>query len=277
MTDHMPVKAVHAVSLFEALGDYIAPNSVPTGYTLPRPRRGGVDVLALPAELARRGFGAVQLSHFFLPSTAPSFLGELRAAFTESGVELECFLVDDGDLTDPEHHAFYREWISSYVAVGALLGAGRVRVVAGMQPPTPETLALSARHLRELAHRHPEVRVLTENWNALLVDDAAVHQVLDQAEGDVGFLVDLGNWTGPDKQRMLDSVAPRAESCQAKVQTSATGDIDREDFEQSLRTLLRHGYTGPLALVHRGPGDQWAKLDEAYGIAVHVTEQRSGR
>jgi sugar phosphate isomerase/epimerase len=265
----LPAKAVHSWSLFRTLGRFVAPDSMPSG-DLPERVGDGLALLDLPAELARHGFRSVQLCHFYLPTRDNAYLDELRAAFNEADVELECFLVDDGDLTDPSTGDANRDWISDWIETGRRLQPARVRVVAGKQPPTAENVAASAVRLIELADRHP-VRLVVENWHGLLTDAGAVNQLLDRTEGRIGLLIDLGNWTGPGKYAQLAAVAARAETCQAKVTTDQSGRIDVEDYRRSLTVLRDAGYDGPLAIVHDGPDPaEWTKLDEAYEIVCSV-------
>jgi sugar phosphate isomerase/epimerase len=271
VTSTHPVKAVHSWSLFRTLGSFVAPGSMPMG-GLPV-GGGGPDALALldlPAELARRGYGAFQLAHFYLPSTDPAYLAELRAALADSGVELECLLVDDGDPTDTTGSAPGEEWLSGWLDVAEALGAPRARLVAGKSEPTPLRLDASAAVLGRLADRHPSVRVVTENWHALLPDADSVISLLERTGDRVGFLIDLGNWSGPDKYEQLARVAHLAETCQAKVRVTDSG-IDAEDYRRSLGVLADAGYTGPLAMVYDGPDpDEWGHLEQAYAIITEV-------
>ncbi|WP_375424884.1 sugar phosphate isomerase/epimerase family protein [uncultured Friedmanniella sp.] len=263
-------KAVHSWSLFRTLGRYVALGSMPSGAIEER-QEGGLPLLELPAELARHGYTSTQLCHFYLPSLETGYLEELRAAFVEAGVELECFLVDDGDLTHPVEGPAQLEWVSGWLDVAATLAPARARVVAGKQAPDATTLAHSADQLRELARRHPAVRVVTENWHALLPDAASVNELLDRTAGEVGLLVDLGNWKGPGKYAELAAVAARAETCQAKVRTSASGEVDAEDYRACLGVLRDAGYDGPLALVYDGADpDEWNRLEDAAAIVAEV-------
>jgi sugar phosphate isomerase/epimerase len=263
-----PAKAVHSWSLFRTLGRYVAPGSMPSG-DLPEGGGGGLSLLDLPAELGRRGYRSVQLCHFYLSSRRTSYLTEVRTAFGEAGVEIECLLIDDGDLTHPTDGAEQAAWISTWIEAAEHLGAPRVRVPAGKQPPSTDTLQLSAGRLNQLAHEHPEVRLVTENWHALLPDAASVNTLLDLASDRIGFLIDLGNWTGPDKYDELAAVARRAETCQAKAATDAAGAINEHDFRSSLAVLRKASYTGPLAMVYTGADDdEWTKLDEVYSIVT---------
>lgn len=266
-----PTKAVHSWSLHRTLGSFVAAGSMPMGGL----RAGGggsagVPLLELPAELARRGYGAVQLAHFYLPSTDPGYLAELRAAFDAADVTLECFLVDDGDPADTTRSAPGEEWISGWLDVATSLGAYRARVVAGKTDPTPLRLDASAAVLRRLADRHPELRVVTENWHALLPNADAVMALLERTEDRVGFLIDLGNWRGADKYEQLARVAHYAETCQAKVRVGDLG-LDVADYRRSLAVLRDAGYAGPLAMVYDGPDpDEWGHLELAYGVVTEV-------
>lgn len=266
-----PVKAVHSWALHRTLGSFVAAGAMPMG-GLPA-GGGGPDALALldlPAELARRGYGAFQLAHFYLPSTDSAYLAELRAAIAEAGVQLECFLVDDGDPTDTTGSAPSEDWLGDWLDVAETLGAPRARLVAGKSEPTPLRLDASAKMLTRLADRHPDVRIVTENWHALLPDADAVIALLERTGDRVGFLVDLGNWRGPDKYDQLTRVAHLAETCQAKVRVT-DGGLDVEDYRRSLGVLADAGYAGPLAMVYDGPDpDEWGHLEQAYAIVTEV-------
>ena len=125
----------------------------------------------------------------------------------------------------------------------------------------------SAARLRELAAEHPDLRVLTENWRGLLVDAAATRRLLDLLEGEVGLLVDTGNWDGEDKYRQIAAVAGQAECSQVKARESAPGVLDEADLEQSLEVLAEAGYAGRLSLVYAGSDDdEWGRLAQMQEI-----------
>ena len=264
------IKALHSWSLFRTLGRRVAAGSMPSG-AIPEGGDGGLSLLELPAALAARGFSSVQLCHFYLPSRDPSYLAELRSAMADSDVAIECLLIDDGDLTDPDAGDEQEAWISGWLDVAEQLGTPAARVIAGKRPPTPELLADSARRLRRLAAGHPGLRLLTENWHALLPDAASVLTLLDLGEDQIGFLVDLGNWSGPTKYSELAAVASRAETCQAKCRAGSDGELDLADYQTSLETLRDGGYRGVLALVYDGPDpDEWANLEREYAVVEEV-------
>ena len=259
--------ALHTWSLFRTMGRYVAPGSAPSGALAENTDGGGLPLLELPAQLAAHGFASAQLCHFYLPTTEASYLAELRAAFDAAGVDLEVLLVDDGDVVHPEHGREQQRWLGSWLDVAEQLGTPRVRVPAGDQLPSEETLALSAARLRELAAEHPDLRVLTENWRGLLVDAAATRRLLDLLEGEVGLLVDTGNWDGEDKYRQIAEVAGQAECSQVKARESAPGVLDEADLEQSLEVLAEAGYAGRLSLVYAGSDDdEWGRLAQMQEI-----------
>ena len=267
-----PTQALHTWSLFRTMGRYVAPGSAPSGALTENTDGGGLDLLDLPAQLAAHGFASAQLCHFYLPTTETSYLAELRAAFDAAGVDLEVLLVDDGDVVHPEHGREQQRWLSTWLDVAEQLGAPRVRVPAGDQPPTQETLALSARRLRALAAAHPGLRLLTENWKSLLVDAATTRDLLDRLEGEVGLLIDTGNWTGEDKYEQIAAVAGGAECSQVKARESSPGVLDAEDLTRALTVLRDVGYAGRISYVYAGTDDdEWGRLEQIHEIARTVT------
>lgn len=265
-------KAVSTWSLHRTLGSFFADDPVSADRTAAKPTKpdSGLPLIELPAELRERGYDTVQICHFHLPTRDPAYLSDLRAALADAQITLDAVLVDDGDLSDPavadEHHA----WIDGWLEDAAALGARRARIVAGKQPPTAERLSESGRRLARLAADHPEIRVVTENWMALLCNSASVHSVLMPTEGMVGLLIDLGNWTGSDKYAELASIAPLAETCHAKCRFGVDGP-DAEDYRRSLQVLRDAAFDGPLALIYDGPSDdEWAALEVEHAITGEV-------
>lgn len=267
-----PTKALHTWSLFRTMGRFVAPGSAPSGVLTENPSTDGLDLLELPGQLAVHGFTSAQLCHFYLPRTEPAYLAEVRDAFRVAGVDLECFLVDDGDVTHPEHGEQQQRWLSGWIEIAEQLGAPRVRVPAGDQPPTQESLALSARRLRGLAAQHSGIRVLTENWKSLLIDAATTRNLLDRLKGEVGLLIDTGNWTGADKYEQIGVVAGGAECSQVKARESSPGVIDADDLTRSLTVLRGAGYAGRISYVYAGTDDdEWGQLERMHEIARTVT------
>lgn len=165
-----PTQAIHTWSLFRTLGSFATPGTMPALEGRTDGAEDPVALLGLSALLASHGWRSAQICHFSLPSTDSGYLADLRRAFTAADVALECFLLDHGDLADRAEGERWRAWIDDSIGVAEQLGAPKVRVSAGDQPPSPETIASSAASLRALAAGHQRIRALVENWQGQLVD-----------------------------------------------------------------------------------------------------------
>lgn len=266
----MVTRAVSTWSLHRTLGGSSGPDSAFGGgrFIDAEPLPEALPLVDLPAALGRRGYDALQICHFHLPSREPAYLGELRAALDESAIVLDALLVDDGNLTGPDGDRA-EAWIDDWLETAAALGAHRARVCAGRSAPSTETLQASADRLVRLAATHPDVRLVTENWLELLPDAESVLVLKSQTGDEVGLMIDLGNWSGPGKYEELARIAPLAETCHAKCHFPG-GVADRADFEASLRLLRDAGYDGPLALIYDGPDDEWMALDAEWVIVQSV-------
>lgn len=244
--------AVSTWSLHRLLGT-IYPHDLTTdavGEGNDRYGEGEESLLGLPSVLANHGYHRLEIVSFHLRSRDPVYLGELRDQLHVSGVTLQTLLIDDGDMTDPVHGERDARWIAGWVDVANALGAENARIIAGKQKPTPETIARSAAGFRTLlaANAGSPLRLFTENWFDLLSTQAAVHELLDRLDGQVGLLADFGNWTGPDKYEGLKSIFPRAEPCHAKA-SFADGQMDEADYGLCVGVAEEAGYTGPYTLI----------------------------
>lgn len=228
------------------------------------PPDGATPLTALPAKLAEFGIHTLEICHFSLPSTASAYLDELRAALDAAGIELWSLLIDGGDMTDPEHGARDLAWIQGWLPVASALGARNVRVVAGMQPPTPDAIDRSVAGLRRIADEADRygVRVMTENWHALMDSPSVVNEILARLDGDVGLCFDFGNWRGPGKYDDLAAIASHADSCHAKCAFDAAGVPDADDYTRCLEIVDAAGFAGPFTLIYDAAND-----DEWHGLA----------
>ncbi len=225
---------------------------------------GSLPLMAVPAEMAKRGIDRLEICSFHIAGGDRGFLDELRAAIAASGVTLQTLLIDDGDITDPVNAGRDSAWIGRWIDVSAALGAEKVRVIAGKQRPSADILDRSVAGLAELARRGADqgVRILTENWLATMAGPGEVHSVLDRLDGKVGFLADLGNWKGPTKYDDLASILPRAENSHAHCTFSADLDMDAADFGRCLAVARQAGYDGPYTLIYNGPNDdEWRAVE----------------
>ena len=260
-----PRLSVSTWSLHRALG-LTYPNSPgadgkPTAVETYGP--GSITLLDVPARLAAMGIATLEICHFHLPSRESAYLSELRAALDAAGVELFSLLIDDGDITHPDHGDRDLAWISRWIETAGELGAKRARVIAGKSEPSDVALQQSRAGFSLLATQGQAqgVRVMTENWFALLSRPQDVLSLLDDLEGAVGLCLDFGNWGGPTKYDDLAAIAPRAESCHAKCRFPAPGEMDTDDFRRCLDITRDAAFSGPYTLIYDGPGDdEWSAL-----------------
>jgi sugar phosphate isomerase/epimerase len=220
---------------------------------------GTLTLLELPQRLTDMGIGTLEICHFHIPRNEAGYLDRLRGALNAAGVELFSLLIDDGDITHPEYGDRDCEWIASWIDTAGALGAKRVRVIAGKQPPSGETLARSRAALETLVARGTanNLRVMTENWFSLLSRPEDVHGLLGGV--DVGLCADFGNWGGASKYDDLNAIFPLAESCHAKC--AFAPEADRVDYTLCLEGTRAAGFSGPYTLIYDGPNDdEWAGL-----------------
>lgn len=271
MHPSLAYKAVSTWSLHRTLGNFSAPGSAVDGGKAPGPAEleSGLTLLELIPELAARGFNTLQIVHFHLESTEPDYLVAVKSALDQHGIVLDMLLIDAGDLTasnTQEQLAWYHRWLD----VAEVLGATRARLCVGRSQPTEDLLIASGTHLATLAETHPQVQVVTENWMEMTPDAATLLTALETAGSIVGLLVDLGNWSAPEKYAELAKIADRGIACHAKCDFSESGP-DESDFRKSLQILKDAGFEGPLALIYDGPDDdEWAGLETEWAIVQGV-------
>jgi sugar phosphate isomerase/epimerase len=271
MIENMPTRnitrlSVSTFSLHRALGvNYRDLPDDGSRACVPLYGPGSVILLDLPERIASNGILTLEISHPHLPSREPAYLAELRACIREAGVTLLSLLVEAGDLTDPLHSDRDRAWMEGWIETAGLLGAARVRVIAGKAAYSPEVLQTSIGALKILAKcaRDNGVRLTTENWFDLLACPEAVCTLLDSLEGEVGFNIDFGNWRGPTKYEDLARIVKYAETCHAKCAFRPEYEPDVEDFRRCLELSRDGGFKGPFTLIYDGPGD-----DEWRGLAI---------
>lgn len=222
----------------------------------------GISLLELPARLADFGIRTMEVCHFHLPSRESDYLRQLRAALEKAEIELWSLLLDDGDISHPQHGARDTEYLRGWLDVAQSLGARCARVSGGHAPTCEESLQRSASHFRVLADdaERKGLRLMTENWHETLSTPQAVHSVLESLDGAVGLCLDFGNWDSATKYDDLRSIAPLAESCHAKAHFFDDGKIDETDYRRYFEITRETDFSGPYTLIYSSPGDEWRGL-----------------
>jgi sugar phosphate isomerase/epimerase len=224
--------------------------------------QGQCTLLELPARLAAFGITTLEICHFHLPDLDTGYLTELRSALQAAKIELFSLLIDEGDITRPEHAERDLAWIERWLEIAGYLGAKRARVIAG-KSTSEDALQRSVRALNHLAQRAEGsgLRLMTENWFGLLSNAEAVHTLFQQLEERVGLCLDFGNWKGPDKYTQLASIAHYAESCHTKAHFLTPDQLDQPDYVHCLNITREAHFVGPYTLIYDGPNDnEWAGL-----------------
>ena len=229
--------------------------------------RSGFPLEELPAEMAAHDISLLELCHFHLASCEAAYLQRIRNALDAAGVELFTLLIDTGDIAAPDPHlrADEVETISGWIAVAAALGARRVRISAGRQPPSPPVVALSAAQLAAFADQAALLGLVTvtENWQTTGEQPDALLAILDLCAGRVGLCADTGNADATtDKFATLAQLLPRASSVHFKARYTPQGEIDRDDLERCTQLVRQSGFNGVITLIYDRKTAEWAGVEQ---------------
>ncbi len=224
-----------------------------------------VPLLDLPAQLRHHGFSALELCHFHLPTTDAAYLQAMRDRLAAAQVELYSVLIDVGDIVhpDPAQRAADMALTQQWIGIAAALGAHRVRIAAGQQPPTPEVIQRSAAQLHTLAQYATAygVAVSTENWRTTAQEPEALLAILAACPSPIGVCVDTGNAEATrDKYQTLRQLLPRATSVHFKARYTSAGAIDHDDVQQCLALLHAVGFDGVITLIYDRKHHEWDGL-----------------
>ncbi|MEM7127396.1 MAG: TIM barrel protein [Chloroflexota bacterium] len=228
-------------------------------------------LLDLPAFVAKDGVKVLEIVHFHFPSTEDSYLTELKASLDEAGVELANVLVDTGNLSNPNLEERQRDidMTKGWQDVALKLGAGGNRIDCGTEPASPETIALSASALQELADNAAAngLHVFTENWRSTSLQPTDLMEIMRQADRPLKLCVDFGNAAKTDdKYETLAALLPHSNSLHCKGYFDGE-TLDLDEFHRSLRLVKEANFSGHVALIYDKYDGEWEKvlaLKEAY-------------
>jgi sugar phosphate isomerase/epimerase len=168
--------------------------------------------------------------------------------------------------------------IRGWIHVAAAVGARHVRVVAGMQPATPEVIQLSAGNLRDLAGYANQrgVKTITENWHATGLQPQALLAILDRCAGAVGLCADLGNAEGPEKYATLAQLLPHASSIHFKARYTPDRQIEPTDFARCIELIEAASFQGVVTLIYNETDREWAAVEQlAQALQPVIQEGRA--
>ncbi|MCY3907287.1 MAG: TIM barrel protein [Anaerolineaceae bacterium] len=223
---------------------------------------GALTLPEMPARLASFGIHTLEICHFHLSQLDDAYLERVRAAHEEAGVSIFSLLIDDGDISSPQHQARDLAWIEGWLAVAGKLGADCARVIGGktLDDGAVARSRDALASLADVAARH-NVNLMTENWFDVTGTPDRVCELLEPLRDQVSLCVDFGNWKGATKYDDFAQVMPYAGSTHAKCSFTSPLQPDAADFERCLQVCDEGGFSGPHTLIYDGPDDdEWAGL-----------------
>lgn len=230
-------------------------------------------LLELPFLVADKGFAALEICHFHFPDTSDTYLYDLRHSFLTAGIRFYTLLLEYGDISsaDSVRRTADIAWIKSWLDIASLVGAERVRIIAGDAEPTDrEALTRSIDAIKELIvyANSRNVRLITENFHQLSSTADNCLALLEACGEDLGLISDFGNYKGSNKYDELIKTLPLSEMIHAKAQTNEQGLPDAVEFMQCMERVKQAGYEGPITLVYDGPNDMWEGIERVRKLVL---------
>ncbi len=225
----------------------------------------GLPLLGLPQHLRAHELSLLELCHFHLPSTDASYLQTFKQALQQAEVKLSSLLIDTGDIASPDEakrNSDIQE-IKNWIDVATTLGAERVRIVAGNQVPTPEVIARSNQHLKELVAyaKTKNVKASTENWQKTSLEADVLLGLLDN-NPELGLCADIGNAEQTkDKYETLKKLLPRATSVHFKARYE-NGQIEDSDLQTCMHLINEAKFSGVMTLIYELKEREWEGVEQ---------------
>ncbi|QGQ99426.1 sugar phosphate isomerase/epimerase [Paenibacillus psychroresistens] len=244
-----------------------------TQVTIIDPQPETISLLELPAELAVKGFGAIEIGHFHFRDTSEVYLHQLKAAIHNAGLCFYTLLIDYGDISSEDEVRRLADitWIKGWIDIAAIVGAERVRIIAGQAESTNQAaLKLSIEALQQLCEYADTcgVRVVTENFQPLTSTADNCLALLAACGEQLGLISDFGNFTGDYKFSELKKIISKSESIHAKAITDGDGHPDAEEFQVCMNLVKRLSYDGPIVIIYDGPHDMWDGIERVKQLVI---------
>jgi sugar phosphate isomerase/epimerase len=225
----------------------------------------GLPLLELPQHLKAHDFSLLELCHFHLSSTDAEYLQAFKESLQQAKVKLSSLLIDTGDIASPDdakRNSDVQE-IKRWIDIAATLGAERVRIVAGNQVPTPEVIARSNQHLKELVAyaKAKNVKVSTENWQKTSLEADVLLELLNK-NPELGLCADIGNAEQTkDKYATLKKLLPYATSVHFKARYE-NGQIEPNDLQTCMGLINEAKFSGVMTMIYESKQNEWEGLEQ---------------
>ena len=207
---------------------------------------------------AEWGVDGVELTeYYFKKPITPEYIIRIKRACIKAGLPVtgspvgNTFTVPAGDVRD-KNLALVKNWID----VSADLGSPAIRIFAGNAPKgTDETEARKwAIECIETVLPHAEKRgvcLAIENHGGIVATADGILAITDAIKSDwFGINLDTGNFHSADIYAELERCAPRAVTCQVKVEISQAGKREDADYARIVAIMKKANYHGFLTLEY---------------------------
>lgn len=203
----------------------------------------------------------LDMTVYWLPSTADSYLLPLRRLAYKNGVEIYSISVRT-EMTQPtpelrtQQAAEIRKWVD----VAAKLGAGHIRVFGGKVPKgrteeeaaswVVETLKASAPYAAEKG-----VILGLENHGGITERAETILSIIKRVDSPwVAVNLDTGNFK-TQVAKQVNLLLPYAANVQLKAEIEEDGQRREADWNVSFQALAKSGYRGYVALEYEAKED----------------------
>ena len=201
--------------------------------------------------------GAELTEYYFKKPVTAEAVAALKKKAADLGLAItgtpvgNTFTLPPGEARDREI-AKMKAWID----VSADLGSPAIRIFAGTAPKGVEEAVARGwvveciRACLPQAAERKVILALENHGGVVATADGmlAIGQEIDSPW--FGFNLDSGNFHGEDPYAELERIAPRAVTCQIKVEMSAKGRKEAADVPRLVAMMRRHGYKGFLTLEY---------------------------
>lgn len=203
----------------------------------------------------------LDLTVYWLPSTADDFLFKLRRMAYRSAVELYSISVRT-DMCQPtaDKQRGEADKIRGWVDVAYKLGASHIRVFGGKVPEGATEDAAAGwvaeilKTASDYAGRHGVILGL-ENHGGITARAARIVEIVRKVDSPwVGINLDTGNFTS-DVYPQIEICLPYAVNVQVKVNVKSGGKTEPSDWARVVKMLNGAGYKGYLALEYEEKED----------------------
>lgn len=205
----------------------------------------------------------LDLTVYWFPSTADSFLLPLRALAYRNGVEIYSISVrSDMCRPTPEQRATELAGVKKWVDVAARLGAGHIRVFGGVVPKgesedtaagwVVDVLGKAA----EYAGAHGVILGL-ENHGGITAQASRIVEIVKKVNSPwVGVNLDTGNFN-KNAYEQIAQILPYSVNVQFKtaIKGDDTGKEMPSDWDRLTKMLAESGYRGYMALEYEEKAD----------------------